>query len=133
VDIEAIVRVDRAAFTAHWHHGTEATRYSLATSPYFVVAECRGAIVGYAEGVLRRSGAHLNRIAVDPRYQGRKIGAHLLCDALTFFWRAGADQVSLNTQRDNRRSQRLYQRFGFRPTGDAATTWTLDLSAVGRS
>jgi ribosomal-protein-alanine N-acetyltransferase len=130
-DVAALVRMDRAAFSAHWHHGPEAMRYSLAISPHFVVAECQGQLVGYVEGVLRKSGAHLNRIAVDPRYQGRNIGATLLHDALNSFWRKGAAQVSLNTQRDNLRSQRLYRRFGFRPTGDVATAWVRAIPGAG--
>jgi ribosomal protein S18 acetylase RimI-like enzyme len=126
-DIPAIVAVDRAAFTAHWWHSEATMRRRIATSSHSVVATAAGEVVGYAEGELRFPAAHLNRIAVHPAHQGCSIGALLLHDALRAFWRHGAKQVTLNTQTDNRRSQQLYRRFGFEPTGDLATVWELHL------
>ena len=98
-----------------------------AASAYFSVVEVGGAVMAYAEGELRPPVAHLNRIAVHPTHQGRGIGAFLLRDVLRAFWRRGARQVTLNTQADNRRSLRLYRRFGFQPTGDAVTVWEVQI------
>lgn len=126
-DIPAVVAVDRAAFTPHWWHSEATMRRRVAVSSHFVVAEGAGEVVGYAEGELRLPAAHLNRIAVHPAHQGRGIGALLLHDALRAFWRYGAEQVTLNTQADNRYSQRLYRRFGFEPTGDLVTAWEVQI------
>jgi ribosomal-protein-alanine N-acetyltransferase len=126
-DIPAVVAVERAAFTPHWWHSEATMRRRSATSSYFVVAEKAGEVVGYAEGVLHLPAAHLNRIAVHPAHGDQGIGTVLLHDALRAFWRSGAQQVTLNTQTDNRRSQRLYRRFGFEPTGDLTTTWEYPL------
>jgi ribosomal-protein-alanine N-acetyltransferase len=126
-DIRAVVAVDRAAFTPHWWHSEDTVRRRAAVAAHFTVAELAGEIVGYAEGELRLPMAHLNRIAVHPAHHGRGIGAALLRDALHAFWRKGAEQVTLNTQSDNRDSQRLYYRFGFGMTGDYATVWELQL------
>ena len=98
-----------------------------AASSHFVVAEVMGSVVGYAEGGLRLPDAHLNRIAVHPSYQGCGIGALLLRDALRAFWQSGAKQVTLNTQTDNRFSQRLYRHFGFESVGSAVTVWERQL------
>ena len=84
-------------------------------------------VVGYIEGESQVTLAHINRIAVHPRYQGRGVGALLLQDALDGFWRLGAERVTLNTQSDNDSSQRLYHRFGFKPTGDVVIAWELEL------
>ena len=126
-DIAAIVAVDRAAFTAHWWHGEDTMRRRAAVSSHFVVAEVAGEVVGYVEGDLRPSAAYLNRIAVHPAHQGHGIGALLLRDALRALWRRGAEQVTLNTQSDNRFSHRLYRRFGFEPAGDRMIAWELQL------
>ncbi|MBN1812458.1 MAG: GNAT family N-acetyltransferase [Anaerolineae bacterium] len=126
-DIPAIVAVDRAAFTPHWWHSEDTVRRRAAAAAHFAVAESAGQVVGYAEGELRLPIAHLNRIAVHPAHHGRGIGAALLRDALRAFWRQGAEHITLNTQSDNRESQRLYRRFGFEMTGDFATVWELQL------
>jgi len=124
-DIHAILAVDRAAFTPHWWHSEATLRRRAATSSHFVVAERAGEVVGYAEGEWHFPTAHFNRIAVHPAHQGHRIGALLLRDVLLAFWQRGADEVTLNTQADNRSSQRLYRRFGFEPAGDCTTVWKL--------
>jgi GNAT superfamily N-acetyltransferase len=126
-DVPAAVTVDRAALDPHWWHSEATMRHRIAAPSHFAVAEVAGAVVGYAEGELYLPQAHLNRIAVHPDHQGHGIGASLLHDALRAFWRRGSERVTLNTQSDNRRSQRLYRRFGFEPTGDVMTAWELRL------
>lgn len=131
VDIPAVIAVDRAAFTPHWWHSEATVRRRAATSSHLVVAEVADSVVGYAEGELRQeqesTAAHLIRIAVHPTHQGHGIGALLLREALCAFWRRGAERVTLNTQTDNRYSQRLYRRFGFEPVGNLMTAWELQL------
>ena len=126
-DIPAVVTIDRAAFTPHWWHSEVTMHRRTAPSSYFAVAERAGEVVAYAQGTLNLPAAHLNRIAVHPAHQGHGIGALLLHDALHAFWKRGAKQVTLNTQAANRPSQRLYQRFGFEPTGDRVTAWELQM------
>ncbi len=126
-DIPAIVAVDRAAFTAHWWHSEATMRRRAATSSHFAVAQVVGEVVGYAAGKLCLPVAHLNRIAVQPAHQGHGIGALLLRAAICDLWQQGAERITLNTQSDNRYSQRLYRRFGFEPTGDRVTVWELQL------
>lgn len=126
-DVPAVVAVDRAAFTPHWWHSETTVSRRAAASPYFAVAELAGEVVGYAEGDLHLPAAHINRIAVHPAHQSRGIGALLLEDALRTFWQYGAERVTLNTQADNQYSLRLYQRFGFEPTGDVIIAWEMDV------
>ena len=127
VDIPAIMAVDRAAFTSHWWHSEATMRRRAAVSSHFAVAEVAGEVVGYADGELRLPVAHLNRIAVHPAHQGHGIGALLLRAAIRDFWQHEAEQVTLNTQSNNRYSQRLYRRFGFGPAGDLMIAWELQL------
>jgi ribosomal-protein-alanine N-acetyltransferase len=126
-DIPAIAAVDRAAFTPHWWQSEDTLRQRAAAAAHFAVAELAGEVIGYAQSDLRLPMAHLNRIAVHPAHQGQGIGAALLNDTLRALWRLGAEHVTLNTQSDNRYSQRLYRRFGFETTGDYATVWELQL------
>jgi ribosomal-protein-alanine N-acetyltransferase len=128
-DIPAVVAVDRSAFTPHWWQSEDTVRRRATASAHFVVAEVAGKVVGYAEADLRLPSAHLNRIAVRPDHQGKGVGASLLRDALRALWHQGAELVTLNTQSDNRFSQRLYRCFGFEATGDSVTVWELRLRA----
>ena len=124
-DLPAVIAVDRAALSPHWWRSGSDMLQRVSGASYFVVAEIGDDVAGYAEGELHVPTAHLNRIAVHPDRQGCGIGSFLLCDALRTFWQSGASQVTLNTQIDNLRSRRLYNRFGFGPTGDEVTVWEL--------
>jgi ribosomal protein S18 acetylase RimI-like enzyme len=126
-DFGRLATIDRRAFEPVWWRSEASMRRRAASTSRFVVAECGGRVVGYAERELHPPTAHLNRIAVDPDYQGQAIGATLLKQVLVSLWQAGAAAVSLNTQRTNRRSRRLYERFGFKWTGDSVTVWELQL------
>ena len=46
---------------------------------------------------------------------------------LRFFQQRGISLITVNTQADNLRSQRLYHRLGFEVLGPSAPVWTLDL------
>jgi ribosomal-protein-alanine N-acetyltransferase len=126
-DFAALAAIDRKAFVPAWWRSEGSMRRRAATASRFSVVERRGEVIGYAERELHPPEAHLNRIAVDPDHQGQGIGALLLEHALVAMWRRGAETVSLNTQRSNRRSRRLYDRFGFEATGDCVTVWVLPL------
>jgi ribosomal protein S18 acetylase RimI-like enzyme len=124
-DLAAIVAIDRAAFEPHWWRSEATVRRRAATASRFTVAECRGELTGYTEREHHLPTGHLNRIAIHPHSQGLGIGAILLRHVLHAMWQSGASTVSLNTQRHNLRSRRLYELFGFETTGDAVTVWTL--------
>jgi ribosomal protein S18 acetylase RimI-like enzyme len=124
-DAAAIVAIDQAAFAPHWWRSEATVSRRAATASRFTVAEYGGDLIGYTERELHLPTGHLNRIAVHPRHQGQGIGAILLRDVLRTMWQRGVEAVSLNTQRHNYRSLSLYDRFGFKTTGDVVTVWTL--------
>ena len=55
----------------------------------------------------------LQRLAVDPKAEGRGIGSALVVDALHWLHRTGAHEVWVNTQPNNDRARALYLRHGF--------------------
>ncbi len=127
VDFAAIAAIDRAAFAPYWWRSAATVQRRATKASSFTVAERDDRVVGYAEWESHLPAAHLNRIAVDPGRHGRGIGGLLLRDTLCRLSERGVATLSLNTQRHNRRALRLYERFGFRPTGDAVTVWALQL------
>lgn len=127
-DIEAIARVDKSAFLPEWHYGEAVLRRALHATDVFLLAEDilpqdvlaqDEGIIGYAYGDVQGGSAHLTRLAIRPDRQGHGVGAALLAEAMRLFQERGAWWITLNTQRGNAVSQRLYQRFGFQPIGQS--------------
>lgn len=74
-------------------------------------------LAGYIIIALHGNFGHLDRLAVDPAFQGSGYGAELLARALGEMAARGASTMGLSTQKENYRSQRLYERFGFQRAG----------------
>ena len=123
-DIPAVGRVDRAAFAPLWAYRDEILHACLKQPGFFLLAEEAGEVVGYILIVrYDPDHAHVVRLAVHPQHQGRQIGARLLAEGFSRLSLGRQGWVSLNTQEENVRSQRLYRRFGFRPTGKGIPVW----------
>lgn len=127
-DFPALVALDEAAFDPLWRNASQTFAHALENLPYFVVAELAGQTVGYLFSSLQGNIGRLIRVAVHPDYQGRGIGARLLAEAIEFFRTEKVKVVTLNTQKDNAVSQRLYRHFGFRPIGEEALVLKRDLA-----
>lgn len=128
-DLDAVARLDAAAFDPLWHYGTKAL-WELLFSGRVQVALVGERIVGYTAMAHRNDEIHLTRIAVAPDVQGQGIGRLLLVDAIGYARQKGARAVTLNTQVNNARSQDLYQAYGFRPTRQMLPVYTLLIGAA---
>lgn len=117
-DIPALVDLDRITFKSLWSHSDLTFARILKESPYFVVATLEGRVVGYQFNHRRGEEGHLSRIAVHPAYQGQGIGVRLLAEAIDYFKGEGVRTITLNTQKHNLVSQRLYRWFGFQLVGE---------------
>jgi len=126
-DVDTILAIDLAAFEPFWWLNRAILRRASRASDYFLLAELAGRSVGYFMADRMGAGAYVGRIAVLPEAQGQRIGASLMHRALQLMARDGLQGVSLNTQRRNTRSQALYGRFDFVPTGEAQRVWSFDL------
>lgn len=125
-DEEAVVRVDREAFSPFWQLDAEGLADALAATPDTRWRVARpgsrwavGAVEGYA--ICGRAGRRgfVQRLAVDPAAQGRGTGGRLLLDGLHWMRRHGVRTAVVNTQVGNDAALRLYRRMGFReePSG----------------
>jgi ribosomal-protein-alanine N-acetyltransferase len=119
-DLVEVLRIDALCFEPQWTKDDTVLGPAVEQGPYFVLAELDGRAVGYAYATTHFAGrlVHLVRIAVDPAYQGERIGVRLLADLVAFAESGGAQAVTLNTQAYNAGAQRLYRWFGFAATGE---------------
>jgi ribosomal protein S18 acetylase RimI-like enzyme len=124
-DLEEVLRIDAACFPTPWAKGEEILEPAIVGAPYFTVAEFSGQIVGYSYVSVHGGGwqAHLVRIAVSPEFQRAGVGVRLLADVVRFCRHRRIEVLTLNTQATNTHAQRLYEWFGFEPTGEMQTVW----------
>jgi len=127
-DLSLLERIEAEAFEPLWRHSVTSLRLARRQALSFDVAELDGKVVGYQFSTPVDSGVHLARMTVDPAFQGGGIGTLLLAHACDNYRRQGFKRISLNTQADNLASRSLYQRFGFRPSGQRFPVWVVELS-----
>lgn len=125
-DYPAIIAADTAAFATPWQLSTEMLEMALAQADYLTVAETEGRLIGYQlTTASAHGGAHLGRLAVLPACQGRGLGAALTADLIQHYQQQGTPHITVNTQDSNQSSLRVYQRLGFRLTGEEFPVYQL--------
>ncbi len=112
--LRQLLALDHAAFPWLWRNSAAEFTTYLRTSGVTVYVGYDGVDpVSYVGVTAFRGWGHLDRIAVDPRRQGRGIGLGTLQFAISTLATNGARRFALSTQDGNKRSQRMYERFGF--------------------
>lgn len=117
-DLAAVKELDAAAFGPVWQQSTDMLQIAFQQAAIATIAEDDDGIIGYQISTAGSSGGHLARLAVHPRVQGQGVGYALARDMLSQFYRRGALKVTVNTQIDNEASLNLYQKVGFKHTGE---------------
>ena len=112
-----LIRVDNASFPwLWWNNRLELDYYRQQEGVTLYMAYLDGPQprpVGYFGFTLYDRWAHLDRLAVVPEVQGKRVGAYQLSYAISLMAQRGAKRITLSTQLDNYKSQRLYEGFGF--------------------
>ena len=118
-DLPALVKLEQETFPWLWWETATTFRQTNQRPDIWVLVAYRGGeLMGYLILAVRGTWGHLNRIGVQPRYQGQGLGRELLTVAIEEMARRGAHTLGLNTQSTNSRSQHLYEDFGFTRSGE---------------
>jgi len=115
-DLPEALRIDAAAFEEFWRFDGCALTEAIAATPRSVLQVVRapdGGLAGFAVTGVGSALAYLQRVAVDPRYQGIGIGRSLVRSSARWAKKEGAGAIMLNTQIDNDAAIRLYEAEGF--------------------
>ncbi len=119
--LPTLLALDHASFPwLWWNSEEEIASYNSLDGVEIWLGWAAGVPVAYSGTTMIDRWGHLDRIAVDPARHGRGYGAAMLAFVLNHLWAAGINRVTLSTQSDNLRSQRLYQGFGFRLTSEVS-------------
>lgn len=115
-DIPEALRIDAAAFDEFWRFDkwalTEAMQ-ATEESMLHVVRSSEGGLAGFAVTGAAQTIAYLQRLAVDPRWQGQGIGRSLVRASARWAKRTGSRALMLNTQTENVGAIGLYEAEGF--------------------
>ena len=123
-DIEAITRLDHAAFNDIWQFSAIELHKAISAPCYATLAKLDGIVIGYQITSVSQSNAHLVRLAMLPDYQNQHIAKTLVSDLLNAVYTRGIHQVTVNTQSNNAASLALYDHIGFHPTGQNFPVFT---------
>lgn len=118
MDIYTIAEIDARSFESLWINSAEAVDLAYQQSAYTTLAEKDGEILGYQFTTANPFNAHLARLAILPECQGQGIGKALVQDMMLYFQSRRVWQITVNTQSTNQNSLKLYQKTGFRLTGE---------------
>lgn len=125
-DLPAVAELDNLAFEPLWSLSEGDIFRAFERCQYSTLMVRDGQIVGYQMSTMNGFSAHLARLAVHPRCQRAGFATFLVAELLQHFlvdnhlW-----NVTVNTQSDNLASLALYERMGFRLTGESypVLTW----------
>ncbi len=110
-----LIATDHAAFPWIWRNMPGEFHWWMSQPAVEVWAGLiDGEVASYYGTTYFHQLGHLDRIAVHPKFQGRKLGAETLNVAMQRMARMGLRHAALSTQQGNPVSQRLYERAGFR-------------------
>jgi len=113
--VQQLLDLDHAAFPWLWRNSAAEFNAYLRTAGVTAYIGYDGDVpIAYVGVTAYQGWGHLDRIAVTPRRQGRGLGLTALQFAISTLAANGARRFGLSTQDDNKRSQRMYERFGFR-------------------
>lgn len=124
-DLEEVEAVDMDAFKPIWRNSKESLEYAYRQASLATVAELDGLLIGYQISTSTPFGGHLARLAIASEHQSKGFGQAILQDLIGQFLSRGITHISVNTQNDNEISLTLYQKNGFRYTGEEHPVYEL--------
>ena len=118
-DLKTVTKIDENSFDLLWRHSLDTIQRAFDQCTYSTVVETDEKVIGYQMSTSSSFSAHLARLAVLPKYRDHKIGSSLVLDMLHHFYKPWIREITVNTQQDNRISQKLYEKLGFTITGES--------------
>jgi len=133
---DVAARLDHLAFDSGWGLDVDGIEEACRATP---VHRIRLAVTatdepaGYMVTGRNGSAGFIQRLAVDPAYEGQGVATSLLQDGLGWLARRRVTDILVNTHLDNERALSLYQRIGFEQLPENLRVMELSLSKQGES
>ncbi|MCZ7369834.1 MAG: ribosomal protein S18-alanine N-acetyltransferase [Candidatus Methanoperedens sp.] len=117
-DFPGVIDIEKRVFNEH--DPFFYMQFYETCSEGFIVAEINGIVVGFVVGFMTSQGTgRIFSLAIDPKYQNRKIGSLLLNEIIDVIRKFGAMEIILEVRANNIKARRFYEKHGFFQTGIA--------------
>jgi len=114
-DLKAVIKVEERSYPHPWTLGI--FRDCLRTGYHAWVMTLDDEVIGYGIVMLSPGEAHILNICIDPDYQGKGLGRHLLNYLVKQSNQTDVDMILLEVRRSNENAQQLYLSEGFHELG----------------
>ncbi len=115
-DFDAMLSIDRVAFSEFWRYDRRSfieSTQATSRSSVFVIPNGNLGITGFAVVGYGHAISYLQRVAIDPTWQGQGMGRSLIRAAARSARRHGSRALLLNTQFENISAIGLYETEGY--------------------
>lgn len=116
-DAEDMARLHKQGFYRGWPREEFASFLTEATTPAYIACDAKRRIAGFAMLRLAGDEAELLTIAVDKKWQGKRIGTALLRAAFADLLMSPVRRMFLEVDEQNAAAIKLYAREGFAQIG----------------
>jgi len=114
-DLKKVIAVEKKAYSYPWTLGIFRDCLRIGYSAW--VMTLADEVIGYGVIMLSPGEAHILNICVDPEYQNKGLGRHLLHHLIKTSSQTDIDMLLLEVRRSNVGAQALYQSEGFHELG----------------
>lgn len=127
-DVEDMALIDRLAFEPPWQLTEYDMRQAIRIAASATVAQLDDELIAYQLSTRQDEVGHIARLAVHPAYRRGRIASALMRQVVAEFLSRNLTELSVNTQKSNLPSQRLYEAFGFFRNGNDIELWRKQLN-----
>ena len=114
-DLKQVIAVEKKAYPYPWTLGIFRDCLRVGYNAWVMTLD--NEVIGYGIVMLLPGEAHILNVCVDPDYQRRGLGRHLLHHLIKTMNQTDVDMVLLEVRRTNAHAQKLYQSEGFHELG----------------
>ncbi|VAW54407.1 Ribosomal-protein-S18p-alanine acetyltransferase [hydrothermal vent metagenome] len=114
-DLKQVIVVEEKAYPHPWTLGIFRDCLRVGYNSWVMTLDQQ--VIAYAIVMLSPGEAHILNICVDPEYQAKGLGRHLLRHLIKKINQTDIDMVLLEVRRSNANAQLLYQSEGFHELG----------------
>lgn len=115
--LRSVVRIESFGEHRGWSTGLFLSELRRADDRVYRVARIGTTVVGFGGLLLVDPDAHVTTLGVDPQWQRRGVGAHLMLVLIREAVTLGAENLTLEVRASNEAALGLYRSFGLAPAG----------------